>query len=115
MPQPQQSQLTYIPRPALLNPTMRNDSFFSKDRNESIIAKIASKLECNSILSRRSKEFKSLSPMNVENSTIEAVASESNAYLVRGEKKALNDKSQQTPLARKIRNMQKLRLNEPVD
>ena len=48
------------------NQTSVNDSFVSKDQEAVIIGKLANKLDNGSMLSRRSNNFKSLSPVNVD-------------------------------------------------
>ena len=39
-----------------------SDSFFSKDHENVIVSKLAAKLDCSSVMERRSKEFKSIDP-----------------------------------------------------
>lgn len=67
-------------------------------------------------MSRYSKKFKSLSPVNVDNVdgvgktvTTAAAAPTDLNYMIIGEKKTLQSKKQPTPLALRSRNMQKIR------
>jgi len=72
-----------------------NDSFVSKEGTPTVINKLAKRFNCNSILSRRSKEFKSLSPVNLDGKGIIEIespeASQTN-YFVQGEKKSIGNK-----------------------
>lgn len=45
--------------------TKQTDSFYSKDRDVVLVGKLAAKLDCGSMLSKRSNNFKTLSPVNV--------------------------------------------------
>ena len=57
------------PNVASLRPAKQislNESFVSKDHDSVIIGKIAQKLDNGSMLSRRSNNFKTLSPVNVD-------------------------------------------------
>ena len=71
----------------------------------------------NSVLSRQSKKFKSISPVNVDSvdgigmkgAAASGGATADLGYVIIGEKKALQKKKQPTPLAQRSRNLQKIR------
>ena len=49
----------------------RESSFFSGDGGAVIVGKIAAKLDCGSVLSQRSNNFKSLGPINLTTINLE--------------------------------------------
>ena len=66
------------------------------------MGKLAAKFDCGSVLSRRSKDFKSLSPVNIEEFKFEAAKSKNLGlpqanntldYMVMGEKKMIEAKT----------------------
>jgi len=90
------SQMSTGPAGGVKPVTKRNnDSFVSKEGTPTVVNKLAKRFNCNSILSRRSKEFKSLSPVNLDGRgivEIESLEESQSNYLVQGEKKSIGNK-----------------------
>ena len=106
----------------------QSDSFFSKDQENVIVSKLAAKLDCQSVLERRSKEFKSINPvdglqkgfsvLDQPEHPAQAVASalQNTAMTpltinlkLTGDRKLIERKKQPTPQAQRNRNLAKLR------
>ena len=83
-----------------INATQDNQSFFSGDGGAVIVGKIAAKLDCGSVLSQKSNNFKQLGPVNLTTINLEVgngsrniTFQTTNSYLVAGERKLLEQKS----------------------
>lgn len=76
-----------------------HDSFFSKDPSSTVVSKLANRLGCTSVLSRRSKQFKSLSPVNLMEAAWDKDQNPNPSpgadidYLVQGEQKSIGVKA----------------------
>ncbi len=85
-----------------LNPLQHqanHDSFISKDPSSAVVSKLANRLGCSSVLSRRSKQFKSLSPVNLmetawdKDQNPNPTSGADINYLVQGEQKSIGVKA----------------------
>jgi len=76
------------------------DSFvFSKDRDVQAIGRLAKKLDRSSHMSRRSRKFKSISPVNIDSTGVlpETVHQGPKPCVIQGEKKVIGVKRKQHP------------------